>query len=298
MSTERTDSSDDPIESTPDQPSLTVQRTTRKLSHYRTKHTFENYAEFTSVDAFLRLIDWAKEQNLPVFILGNGSNVLYGRRTVKSLVLKNKLPATLEELGDSRIEVSSTLPVSKVLRWCEARGLDSFYYLSSVPATIGGAIAMNAGRGRAHNLTIFDFVVSVAYVENGQEVVLQKSEIPLDYRSTPFTGLHTKLITRVVLDFAGEGESEGKIKERVSWSKQNQDHSAPNCGSVFKAFDGRVMVRLKGLGFAGSSFSAKTTNWLLCRGGRHWPLLMLILLAQLLHRLIGRRAVLELIKVR
>jgi len=272
--------------------------TSQRLSHYRTEHTFENYAEFKSAKEFGELVAWAEHNNLPVLILGNGSNVLYARKRIKTLVLKNKMPATLRELDGYRIEASSTLPVSKILRWCEARQLNSFYYLSSVPATVGGAVAMNAGRGRHHNLTIFDFLESITYVQDGAEVTLQKSEIPVDYRETPFTGLHTKLITKVTLRFDDEGDVAGKIKERVLWSKQNQDHSAPNCGSVFKEFDSRIMGRLMGLRILGSAYSKKTANWLLCQSGRHRALLLLVLLAQFLHRLLGRRAVLEVIKVK
>jgi UDP-N-acetylmuramate dehydrogenase len=57
------------------------------LSLYRTMNRFAHYGEFTTLDEFLEYCDWARQRDLPVFILGNGSNTLFCSRTVRTLVL-------------------------------------------------------------------------------------------------------------------------------------------------------------------------------------------------------------------
>ncbi|MGC1272214.1 MAG: FAD-binding protein [Planctomycetaceae bacterium] len=270
---------------------------TDRLSHFRTQHDFLHYGEARSVEQFIAYRRWADARDLPLLILGNGSNVLFTRKRVRALVVKNKLPRTLEELNDNTIRVSSTVAISQVIKWCKDRHLDSCYYLASVPATIGGAIAMNAGRGRRHNKSIFDFVENVTFLDGDGLKTLSRSEMPVGYRRTPFTGLTSKLIISAELAFPPRVEDADAGHERVRWSRENQDHSAPNCGSVFRESHWRIMSFLRGRAFGTGQFSPKTANWLLSHGASSRPLVRLIRIAQVLHRLVGKRAVVELIQV-
>jgi UDP-N-acetylmuramate dehydrogenase len=270
---------------------------TDRASHFRTQHQLLHYAEAHSADEFIACRRWADRRKLPMLILGNGSNVLFTRKQVRSLVVKNRLPRTLREIGPNTIDVSSTVPIAQVLKWCRDRNLESCYYLASVPATIGGAIAMNAGRGRKHRCTIFDYVRSVTFLDGDEVRTLDRDEIPVSYRQTPFTGLTSRLILSAELTFPAEAADIDAARERVAWSRENQDHGAANCGSVFKESHWRIMKLLRGLRHGSAQFSPRTANWLLSRGTSSRPLVRLIRLTQLLHRLTGRRAVVELIQV-
>lgn len=99
-----------------------------RLSLYRTKHEFQNYGEFTSLSEFEQYLAWAKQKRLPLVIVGAGSNMLFGRYRVRALVLKNRMPKELTELGPDRLQATATVMLAQVLKWCEERGLDSFYY--------------------------------------------------------------------------------------------------------------------------------------------------------------------------
>ncbi len=273
-----------------------------RLSHFRTKHRFLHYGEATSVEQFVSYRRWADERGLPLLILGNGSNVLFRRSRIRALVVKNKLPRALREIDDHTIEVSSTVAISQVLKWCKERNLDSCYYLASVPATIGGAIAMNAGRGRKHNKSIFDFVTRVTFLEGDVLKTWQRHEIPVGYRQTPFTGLTSRLVVSATLRFprlsdSALPEETDAVRQRVRWAKENQDHSAANCGSVFKECHWRIMSFLQGKTLGTAQFSDRTGNWLLNRGPSPRPIVWLIRLTRALHVVIGRRAVVELVQV-
>lgn len=268
-----------------------------RLSTFRTHHQFERYAEFETVEQFRELCTLAEREGRRLLVLGNGSNVLFTRRRVRSLVAKNKLERVFEDLGGGRVRASSSVMISVILKHCRANGLDSFFYLASVPATVGGAIAMNAGRGRSYGKSIFDFVESVTWFEDGEVRTAGAAEIPHEYRWTPFTGMTGRLVLEATFLFPPTEETEDKIEERVLYTKEVQDHSLPNCGSVFKESKGGLMLRLRGVRLLGASYSRKTANWLLNESPSPRGLVLLIRVAKLLHRLIGRRAVVELIEV-
>lgn len=271
---------------------------TNTLSTFRTRHRFLHFGEFKSVEEFISFRCWAREHGHKLYILGNGSNTLFASKTVHALVLRNRLEPRLEFLDECHVAVSSSVSIMAVLKECHARHLDSFYYLASAPATIGGAIAMNAGRGRGYNMAIFDFLESVSYVGDEGVVTVPSESIEHSHRWTAFTGIHDRLIVSAVLRFPA-GHYEGDpIADRIAYAKDVQDTSAPNCGSVFKECYGRLQVKLRGLRFGGACFSPKTSNWILNRGNSPYPIRTLISISKCLHRLLGKRAVLELVEVR
>lgn len=270
-----------------------------KLSFYRTTHHFKNYGEVSTIEKFYEYYEWAKANKTKIYLLGNGSNTLFAHKEVKSLVLKNILPKETKILSKSELEVSSSVSVMDVLKYCYENNLDSFYYLASVPATIGGALAMNAGRGKQHNVSIYDFVENVTFfdAESNTTKTLNKTEIVIGYRSTIFTGLTSKLILSAKFNFSHKEMDGNPIVERTKWSKEFQDNSSYNCGSVFKECDFKILKKLKGLHIGKSCFSAKTTNWILNNSESSLPILWLIKIAQILHLLQFTKAILELIKV-
>ena len=272
---------------------------TDKLSFYRTKHYFEKYGEFHTVEEFIQYCRWAQAHHVPVYVLGNGSNILFKSKKVCSLVLKNKLNKEIKSLGEGRFEISSSTQVIDVLKCCYAESLQSFYYLSSVPATIGGALAMNAGRGRHQEMTVYDFVETVTFFdfEKKQIKTLSASEAVKGYRQTIFTDIQNKLILNAIFKFEPIIFEINPILERKRWSKDFQDYSAPNCGSVFKQADYRILRKLEGLSIGKSSFSKKTTNWVLNKSKSSLPILFLISVAKALHSFLGRKIELEVIVI-
>ena len=104
----------------------------------------------------------------------------------------------------------------EVLRFCHRESLESFYYLSSVPATIGGAVAMNAGRGRKSGGSIYDFVRRVRYYDlEAREVrEISGAEAVKGYRSTIFTGATSKVVLEVGFEFRPGVFAENPIEAR------------------------------------------------------------------------------------
>jgi len=269
-----------------------------RLSTFRTRHEFKHYAEFTRVDDYLALLEFAAREGLQVYVLGNGSNTLFKHKRVRTLVLHNKLERKFESIGEYRFEASSSELISSILKYCRQHRLDSFFYLASVPATVGGALAMNAGRGGPEQKTIYDYVESVTYIDrDGAMRRLVVDEIERSRRKTVFTGLQTKLITGCIFRFNHSAEDDDKIRERIEWCKKHQDLSAPNCGTLFKVSSATIMKKLQGFGVFGARFSPVTRNWMLNKARSPVPMRILIGVAVVLHRLLGKKIELEVIEV-
>ena len=268
-----------------------------KLSSYRTTHYFKQYAEITSVDEFRQYCEWAKTNNVKVYILGNGSNTLFMSKSIKTLILKNKLPKYIQPLCEFKLEVSSTVLVMDILKYCQEQSWDAFYYLASVPATIGGALAMNAGRGRQYECTIYDFVESITFWQDGCIKTLANHEIERSYRRTIFIGTHEKIILSAVFKFSPMTANEKPLLQRLKWSKDHQDHSGPNCGTVFKSAYSPIMQLLKGLSCGKACFSRKTGNWILNKSESSMGIIILITIAKIIHFLSFQKIELEIITI-
>jgi UDP-N-acetylmuramate dehydrogenase len=269
------------------------------LSYYKTGHRFKNYAEFSSLEEYKFYFQYAKDNHLKLHILANGSNTLFNGKIINSLILKNKMPQSIIPISTNKIRVTSTVPIIKLLKFCLKNSLDSFYYLASVPATVGGALAMNAGRGKIHNMTIYDFVESVSFYNPSTDIIetLEKDKIVKGYRETIFTGSQPLLIIDCIFNFPSVVMDFDPIVNRQNWSKEHQDNSAPNCGSVFKDYDYSILNNLKGLRIGGSMFSSKTVNWILNDSDSGQSITLLIWVARLFHLLLAKHLELELIIV-
>jgi len=272
--------------------------TSRKLSWFRTEHSFEHYAEFRNVVELGQLVEECEARDLKYIVLGNGSNVFFKRKTIKTAILMNKIPSRINQIGNNEFLISSGTPVSEVLNFCFRSGRDCFYYLSSVPATVGGALAMNAGGGPKTNESIYTFVTHVTSWNHERGLVKRdKKNIPITYRTTPFGGLKGDSIIEARFLFSPIPIAGNPIENRRSWAKQHQDNTLPNCGSTFKKCDLRIMRRLQGFKLGGASLSKKTIGWVLNTEKNPKRLRQLLLVVKIVHILMGKKCELEVVSV-
>jgi UDP-N-acetylmuramate dehydrogenase len=275
---------------------ITSQKT-NTLSYYKTFHHFERYAEITDIGQLTEYCQWAKKKKVNIYIIGNGSNTLFTTNKIKTLVIKNKITPYIKSLSETRYEISSSVAVLEVLKVCYKNNLDSFYYLASVPATVGGALAMNAGRGIEHGKTIYDFVESVTFYSDGNITTLLSSQIEREYRKTIFTGLHSMFIISAVFKFEPTNFNINPIIVRNKWSKKHQDNKSPNCGSVFRVAYAPILKKMMGFHLLGACYSSKTYNWILNYSNSSKPIVWLIKIVKFLHKLKKKKAELEIILV-
>lgn len=233
------------------------------------------------------------EQKRLHHILSGGSNLLINDRSFDSVINLRELNDSFVNLGDGVFEVGSSVRLQKLINEINLNGYGGIEYLYSVPGFVGGAIVMNAGRGRGAGQCISDHILSVKVFRCGEIIELKKEECGFDHRQSVFK-TDGSIVYSVVFRFPPmtEEESSQAKKDRIENCKVKQDNSHPNFGSVFAVHDPRLMrwVKKRKTGTKHVHFSSKTTNWLLNDGsGSFEEAMKAIKKVERLHRLFGKR---------
>ena len=202
-------------------------------------------------------------------ILSGGSNLLINDKSFDCVVNLREMNDSFVSLGDGVFEVGASVRLQKLINEINLNGYGGIEYLYSVPGLVGGAVVMNAGRGRGAGQCISDHILSVKVFREGEIVELKKEECGFDYRKSVFK-TDGSIVYSVVFRFLpmGEEESTKAKKDRIEKCKIKQDNSHPNFGSVFSVYNPRLMrwVKKRETGTKHVHFSSKTTNWLLNDG--------------------------------
>lgn len=207
---------------------------------------------------------------VPVFVLGNGSNLLISDLGVRGVVLQldGELAATSADGDDLRVGAGAKLTV--VLHRAEKYGWTGIEMLAGVPGTIGGAVRMNAGTRLGE---IGDRLASVTVVTaEGEVAELDAASLNLAYRHAELPVGAIVTGARLRLGGPTPAESRALILEHLEHRKATQPLDWPSCGSTFRnppgGFAGQLIERagLKGHRIGGAQISEKHANFFLNLG--------------------------------
>lgn len=210
------------------------------------------------------LITEAKKRKIPYKILGNATNVLVSDSGFNGLIITTK---RLNDVFLNVFEVKAMagVTIADLLRFCANHGFSGLEALAGIPATVGGAVVMNAG---AFGKNISDYVTSVETVINGKIKKYYKHECKFGYRKSRFIGTK-EVVTSVSFKFDnGERELiEASVRSFSDIRRKNQP-TGRTCGSVFRNpngfFAGKLIedAGLKGVSVGGASVSEKHANFI------------------------------------
>lgn len=242
-----------------------------------------------SKDELIESVREARAKKQPYFMLGRGSNVLAGDGDIAKLIIKNTDSCRELTIRDGVIEAGASIELQRLIRFCAENDLGGLEYLQSVPGNVGGAIYMNAGRGREYNKAISDFLLSVDVFDGERVLTLKKEDCRFGYRDSIFRQKDWVILGG---KFAPPAQPKEKglelIAERMRYVREMQDNNLPNAGTVF-AHRFRLYEELKGERVNDAQFSTKTPNWILNLGKATCDdVCLLIRKAQVKHLLRGR----------
>ncbi|MDD5032976.1 MAG: UDP-N-acetylmuramate dehydrogenase [Candidatus Pacebacteria bacterium] len=144
------------------------------------------FAEAESVEEIEKLCEWAKNQptgELPIFVLGGGSNVLVSDKGFCGLVIKIK--SSEIKILDSEIYADAGASLTKVVIESAKAGLSGFEWGIGIPGTIGGAVCGNAGAfGKATSDAVK--TIKALDLKNGKVLYFSKNECDFCYRDSMF----------------------------------------------------------------------------------------------------------------
>lgn len=243
-----------------------------RLNESMTKHTSLRVGGkadiFINVDSLEKLTKIINLQtNLPITIIGNGSNVLVKDAGIRGIVLK--YTANKYKINQYEVEADAGVSNAALSYVLLNEELTGFEFASGIPGTIGGAIYMNAG---AYGKEMKDVIKDVTYINLDDKTIhtIDCNDCNFDYRKSVFMEMNVIILKATLIFSKGEKE---KIKQEMDVNKEkrleSQPTEFPNAGSTFKRGDGFITAKLideaglKGAQIGGAEVSTKHAGFII-----------------------------------
>lgn len=207
----------------------------------------------------------ARQAELPIFLLGGGTNILVADRGIRGVVLQNKWSEA--RVAGSVVEASSGTPLAHVAAVAARTGLLGLEWLATVPGTVGGAVHGNAGafgKDTAADLIDADLVDLDARLWR-----VPAEELGFSYRTSALQGTPTIVVRARFQGTPGDrAEAVRRIKDMANERVAKQPLAQPNTGSIFRNPPGDHAGRLieaaglKGAREGGALVSPKHANFI------------------------------------
>ena len=219
-----------------------------------------------------KLLQRAKEHNISVTLVGNGSNLLVRDKGIRGLVIKLGNMFNTIEATETGITFGSGVSLARASKKAAELGFTGMEFAVGIPGSIGGAVYMNAG---AYDGEMANVVTAVRTVDvDGNVKVLSKDEMCFAYRKTALQGSGL-IVTAVTVSMPKGDESEifAKMEDFSQRRISKQPLELPSAGSMFKRppgyFAGTLIDQtgLKGYTVGGAQVSTKHAGFVVNVGG-------------------------------
>jgi len=213
-------------------------------------------------------------QQLPWFVLGNGSNIIVSDSGFPGMVIKLGGDFKKVVFEKDALHAGGGVLLPSLSRHCMARGWGGFEFMCGIPGTIGGAVIINAGTSQGQ---IKDNFLSIKVLSpEGTIRTFNHEEMRFSHRHSAL--LNTKDII-LSATFSKPYQTEKnvikkRIKDIIASRRQKQPKNKRNCGSVFKSPPGGEpagwyieQAGLKGLRRGGAMIAYEHANWIVNLGG-------------------------------
>jgi UDP-N-acetylmuramate dehydrogenase len=222
------------------------------------------YLEAKQISDAKEALQWARQKNIPIFILGKGSNCLFDDRGFDGLVLHNRI--NFCEFSPRSVHVGAGYNFTLLGVQTARRGLSGLEFASGIPGTVGGAVFMNAGANRRETC---DSLSEVLYLdESGDERVFQKSDLVFSYRTSPFQKMKGCILA-ARFDLEELTDARKTQLEIVEYRLKTQPYKEKSAGCIFRnpsaEFSAGALIEkcgLKGAKCGGAEVSTTHANFI------------------------------------
>lgn len=225
-----------------------------------------------SAEELPAVLSVCREEQMPVTVIGNGSNLLVGDQGIRGVVICIGSGMRGIRVDGEKIFLEAGVTLAAVAQQAAKAGLTGLEFASGIPGTFGGAVVMNAG---AYGGEMKDVIVSVRVIsEDGEILTLSKEELDLSYRHSVIPE-HGYLVIDGELLLTREKDPD-QITERMEELKkkriEKQPLEYPSAGSTFKRpegyFAGKLIMDagLRGFSVGGAAVSEKHCGFVINKG--------------------------------
>jgi UDP-N-acetylmuramate dehydrogenase len=209
---------------------------------------------------------------IPWTVIGKGSNLLVSDRGFPGLVIRLGMGFRWAARDGHRIHAGGAMPLPALAGVALAHSLAGLEFGVAIPASLGGAVRMNAG---AHHRSMDEVVARVELfsLTEATRISLPGSGAGFAYRRSTLPEGAVVVGATMALDPGDPAGIRHEMDEARAWRKATQPLAEPNCGSVFKNPPGDHAARLveaagaKGAAVGGALVSEKHANFIVARPG-------------------------------
>ena len=179
----------------------------------------------------LKILSIARKCRLPIFIMGNGSNLLVSDEGVNAVVMRICGSMSGIKIDGTEVYAGSGVLLSSLAKQTVEAGLSGLEWAAGIPGTVGGAIAMNAG---AYGGDIGSVVKRIDAVHGGRILAVKAAESDFGYRRSRFSPPEWIVCGSVLNLKRDDGMAAAKMAEYMDMRRKKQPLSYPSAGSAFK----------------------------------------------------------------
>lgn len=240
----------------------------KKHTSFKIGGNAEIFVEVFSVDQLRAVLDACKENSIPLFVIGKGSNLLISDNGMKGVVLS--LEGEFKEISikENKVISGAGVSLSRLCNFALGNSLSGLEFGFGIPGTVGGAVYMNAG---AYDGEMKNVIESVTHItRDGRIETLTAEELDLSYRHSIYK-TNDNIILFVTVELAPKDATEikDKMDDFMNRRKSKQPLEFPSAGSVFKRpvgnFAGTLIegCGLKGKTIGGAQVSEKHAGFII-----------------------------------
>ncbi len=225
----------------------------------------------SSAEEVVAAISTAKELGQPVFVMGNGSNLLVRDGGMEGVVVLLGEKMSKITVHGHKIHAEAGAMLSRLSREALNAGLKGLVFASGIPGTVGGAVVMNAG---AYGGQMSDVLVRAKVLTDGEIRWMSRDELEMGYRTTkPLKEGGIVLEAEFELEEGNIAALTEETNELSRRRREKQPLSLPSAGSTFKRPEGYFagalieQANLKGVSVGGAQVSELHAGFVVNTGG-------------------------------
>ena len=225
------------------------------------------FCEVKTVEALKKITSLCKQNNIPCFIIGLGSNLLVSDNGFKGIVIKLGGTFTEMSIEDNKISCGAGASLASACVLARKNSLSGLEFAWGIPGSVGGAAYMNAG---AYDGEMKDVISEVTFMDkDGNIKTCQKDKLDFSYRHSVFTDTEN-IILSVTFTLRPEQQIiiNDRMQELMDKRKSKQPINHYSAGSVFKrpkGFYAAALIEecgLKGYSIGGAEVSKKHSGFI------------------------------------
>ena len=217
------------------------------------------------------VIKLCRQEEIPWYIVGNGSNLLVADEGVRGVVIQLRRNFNQIQVEGCQIRMQAGAQNAAVAKRALDASLTGFEFAAGIPGTIGGAVVMNAG---AYGGEMKDILKEVTVLDqNGMIKTIPAEELELGYRTSIIARKGYVVLEAVIVLKTGDPK---EIKAAMDDLKEKrvtkQPLEYPSAGSTFKRpegyFAGKLIMDagLRGFSVGGAQISEKHCGFVINKG--------------------------------